>query len=88
MEARTSMGGIEHTLEYYGEINPSRNKYGTQILWAVRFKTAWEFIQCCLTSNEYKGIGPADMRILYDVKIFGGEEIMQNLLQYLSFYFK
>ena len=80
MEARTSMGWTEHTLENCSEIYPTRNIIGTGILCALRFETDWEFIQCWLASKRYKGFGPADMRILYESNILGGGESMRNLL--------
>ena len=67
--AMTYMGCTENTLGYYAEINHTRNKYGTRILCALRFKTVWETIQCCLTSKEYEGFRPADLPIFYVEKI-------------------
>ena len=80
-EARTSVGWTENTLEKYAEINRTTNKFSTVILCALRFKLVWEFIQCCLTSHGYKWFRPADLRILYDAKTLGGEEIKRNLLR-------
>ena len=69
-------------LLYSVEINPTRNEIGTGLLSALQFKTVWVFIQCCLTSMGYKGFGFADLRYLYNTKIFKGGEIVQNLLFY------
>ena len=79
-EASTSMGWTENTLEYYAEINPTRIKFGYEILCTLRFKTVWEIIQCSLTSKGYEGFGPADLYIVYDAKILKIEEILRNLL--------
>ena len=70
MEARTSMGWTEHTLEYYAEINLTRYEFSTGILCALRFKTGWEIIQCCHTSRAYKGFGPADLNIYAESAVF------------------
>ena len=74
------MGWTEHTFEYYVKINPTRNKFSTGILCALRFKTVWEILQCYLTFNEIEGFGPAVKLILYDANKLRGGEIMQNLL--------
>ena len=63
---RTSLCWTE---EYYAAIYTSENKFGKGILCALRFKTVWEIIQCYLTSNGYKGFGPADLRF-YTIKVF------------------
>ena len=83
-EAMTYMGWKEHTLKYYAEIRPTKNKFGTEILCALQFKTVWEIIQCCLTSKRYKGFGPTDLPILYDAKILRGGEVMRILLYIVS----
>ena len=69
-------------LEYYAKINTTRNKIETRVLCAMQFKTFCEIIQCCPTSKEYNGRGPADLRILYDAKILKGEKIMRNQLYF------
>ena len=68
-DARTSMCWIEHTLEYYAEINTTKNKFGIGISCALRFKSVLEIIHCCLTSKGYNGYGPEDLTFLYDAKI-------------------
>ena len=74
------MDWTENPMEYYAEINPTRNKFGTEISCTLQFKTAWEMFQCCLTSKGYKAIRPADLRILYDANTLVGGETMRNLL--------
>ena len=74
------MGWMENILEYYAEINPTRNILRTEIICVLRFTMVWETIQCYLTSKGYRGFGPADLRILYDSKILRRGEIMRNLL--------
>ena len=81
-----SMGWTHHTLKYYAEFNPTRKKFWTRILCALRFKTVWEIIQCCFTSMGLKRFVPAVLLILYNAKILR-EEIMQNLL-YMQWYVK
>ena len=73
------------TVEYYSEININGKKFGTGILCVLRFKTVWEFIQCCLTSKRNKGFGPTDLRILNLEKILRWVEIMRNMLYNGSF---
>ena len=80
IEARTSMGRTERTLENYAEKNPTRYKIGNVILCALGLKTTWETIHYCLTSKGYKGFVPVYLSILYDAKILRGWEIMRNLL--------
>ena len=70
-------------LEYNVEIKPTKNKFGTGISCALRFKTVWEIIQCCLTSKGYRGLEPANLSILYDTKNLRRGNFIRNLL-YMS----
>ena len=78
-ETKTSKCWIEHTLNFYADINPTIKKFGHGMLCALRFETVGDY-RCCLTSKGYKGPGPAVLRILYDTKNLSGEEIMRNVL--------
>ena len=79
-QARTSIGWIENTLEYYAELNPIRKKFGTGVLCTLRLKVFMEIIQSCLTSKGYKAFRPTNSRILYDTTILRGGKIMEKLL--------
>ena len=59
-------------LRYHAEINTAGNKFRTDILCLLRFKTIRKAIQCCSTSMGYKEFGPANLCI-YTTKIFQEE---------------
>ena len=86
-EARTSMCQSGITLEYYAEIDPTRNKFGTGYYAHCDLKRSEKLSNAAsLLRNGYKGIRLADLRILYDAIVLrGGNFFVYKIVGYNAY---